>query len=94
MPEPAPESSAPLTAAQFAEFKARKDAAAAATAAAAAAAAAAEAPGALSGRALWEQCPHVFDVDEEGRHSAASLAAEAAAELAAAAAEASLQPKR
>jgi len=86
MPEPASESSAPLTAAQFAEFKARKEAAAAATAAAATAAAASEAPGVLSGRALWEQCPWLFDVDEEGKPSVAALAA--------AAAEASLQPKR
>jgi hypothetical protein len=85
MPEPATGSSAALTAAQFAEFKARKEAAAAA-AAATAAAAAAEAPAQLSGRELWNQCPGVFDVDEEGRPSAAALAA--------AAAEASLEPKR
>ena len=85
MPEPATESSAALTAAQFAEYKARKDAAAAA-AAAANAAAAAQSPGTLSGRALRDQCPWVFDVDEEGRPSAAALAA--------AAAEAALQPQR
>lgn len=71
MPEPAPA----LTAAQFAEFKARKEAASAAAAASTAAAAAAE--GALSGRALWDQCPWVFDVDEEGRPSDAALAAAA-----------------
>ena len=90
MPEPTAGESAALTAAQFAEFKARKEAeraAAAATAAATAAAEAAAPQGALSGRALWDACPWVFDVDEEGRPSAEALAAQAEA-------QASVQPGR
>ena len=84
MPEPTGGESAALTAAQFAEFKARKEAE---RATAAAAAEAAAAPGALSGRALWDACPWVFDVDEEGRPSPEALAAQAAA-------QASVQPGR
>jgi hypothetical protein len=86
MPEPTAGESAALTAAQFAEFKARKEAERAAAAATAAAGAAA-AQGTLSGRALWDACPWVFDVDEEGRPSAEALAAQAAA-------QASVQPGR
>ena len=80
MPEAEPGTA--LTAAQFAAFQAQKAAEAAATTAAAAVAP--DAP--VNGRELWERCPWVFDVDEEGRPSAAALAA--------AAAEASLQPQR
>lgn len=66
---------APLTAEQFIAFQQKKHASERR-----AAAAAADAPGApLNGRQLWERMPHVFDVDEEGRHSAAALAAGAAA---------------
>ena len=83
MPEPTAVESVALTAAQFAEFKVRKEA----ERAAAAAAAAAAPQGALSGRALWDACPWVFDVDEEGRPSAEALAAQAAA-------QASVQPGR